>query len=113
MLPLFHPVLLAEQVATLDVICEGRFTLKLPAVHNTRPMPRSASRGRNASSRFEECLEIMRKLWTSDNVTHEGKYWQFSNVTINPKPVQQPLPVWLGGDADGPVRRAPVLLTAG
>jgi len=106
MLPLFHPVLLAEQVATLDVICEGRFTLKTAGGAQQEAHSAFGIPWKERVGRFEECLEIMRKLWTSDNVTHEGKYWQFSNVTINPKPVQQPLPVWLGGDADGPVRRA-------
>jgi alkanesulfonate monooxygenase SsuD/methylene tetrahydromethanopterin reductase-like flavin-dependent oxidoreductase (luciferase family) len=106
MLPLFHPILLAEQIATLDVICEGRFTLKTAGgaqqdAHEAFGIP-----WKERAGRFEECLEIMRKLWTQDNVTHEGKYWRFSNVTINPKPVQNPLPVWIGSDADRPVRRA-------
>jgi alkanesulfonate monooxygenase SsuD/methylene tetrahydromethanopterin reductase-like flavin-dependent oxidoreductase (luciferase family) len=106
MLPLFHPILLAEQIATLDVICEGRFTLKTARgaqqdAHDAFGIP-----WRERAGRFEECLDIMRKLWTQDQVTHEGKYWRFSNVTINPKPVQNPLPVWLGADADRPVRRA-------
>src|SRR5581483_3443281 len=106
MLPLFHPVLLAEQVATLDVICEGRFTLKTAGGAQQDAHAAFGIPWKERAGRFEECLEIMRKLWTSDNVTHGGKYWQFANVTINPKPVQRPLPVWLGGDADRPVRRA-------
>lgn len=106
MLPLFQPILLAEQVATLDVICEGRFTLKTAVggqqdAHVAFEIP-----WKERAGRFEECLDIMRKLWSSDHVSHEGKYWRFSDVTINPKPVQQPLPVWIGGDADRPVRRA-------
>jgi alkanesulfonate monooxygenase SsuD/methylene tetrahydromethanopterin reductase-like flavin-dependent oxidoreductase (luciferase family) len=106
MLPLFHPVLLAEQVATLDVICEGRFTLKTAVGGQQDAHAAFGIPWKERAGRFEECLEIMRKLWTSDNVTHEGKYWHFSGVTINPKPVQHPLPVWLGADADAPVRRA-------
>jgi alkanesulfonate monooxygenase SsuD/methylene tetrahydromethanopterin reductase-like flavin-dependent oxidoreductase (luciferase family) len=106
MLPLFHPVLLAEQVATLDVICEGRFTLKTAVGGQQDAHAAFGIPWKERAGRFEECLEIMRKLWTSDNVMHEGKYWQFSGVTINPKPVQRPLPVWIGADADAPVRRA-------
>jgi alkanesulfonate monooxygenase SsuD/methylene tetrahydromethanopterin reductase-like flavin-dependent oxidoreductase (luciferase family) len=106
MLPLFHPILLAEQVATLDVICEGRFTLKTAVGGQQDAHAAFGVPWKERAGRFEECLDIMRKLWTRDNVTHEGKYWQFANVTINPKPVQNPLPVWIGGDADGPVRRA-------
>jgi alkanesulfonate monooxygenase SsuD/methylene tetrahydromethanopterin reductase-like flavin-dependent oxidoreductase (luciferase family) len=106
MLPLFPPILLAEQVATLDVICEGRFTLKTAVGGQQDAHAAFGIPWQERAGRFEECLEIMRKLWSSDHVTHEGKYWRFSDVTINPKPVQNPLPVWIGGDADGPVRRA-------
>jgi len=106
MLPLFHPVLLAEQVATLDVICEGRFTLKTAVGGQQDAHAAFGIPWQERAGRFEECLGIMQKLWTSDNVTHEGKYWRFSGVTINPKPVQHPLPVWIGADADAPVRRA-------
>ena len=106
MLPLFHPVLLAEQVASLDVICEGRFTLKTAVGGQQDAHAAFGIPWKQRASRFEECLEIMRKLWTGDRVTHEGRYWQFSNVTINPKPVQNPLPVWIGASADAPVKRA-------
>lgn len=112
MLPLFHPVLLAEQVATLDVICEGRFTLKTAVGGQQEAHAAFGIPWTERASRFEECLEIMRKLWSADDVSHEGRYWRFSGVSINPKPVQQPLPVWIGGDADGPVRRAARLADA-
>lgn len=106
MLPLFQPIILAEQIATLDVICEGRFTL-ITAVggqqeaHAALDIP-----WKERAPRFEECLEVMRLLWTQDKASYSGRFWSFSDVTINPKPVQNPLPVWIGADADGPVRRA-------
>lgn len=106
MLPLFPPILLAEQIATLDVICEGRFTLKTAVGGQQEAHAAFGIPWKERAGRFEECLEIMRKLWTSNKVSHTGKYWQFADVTINPKPVQHPLPVWIGGDADGPIRRA-------
>jgi alkanesulfonate monooxygenase SsuD/methylene tetrahydromethanopterin reductase-like flavin-dependent oxidoreductase (luciferase family) len=106
MLPLFHPILLAEQIATLDVICEGRFTLKTAGGAQQDAYEAFGVPWKERAGRFEECLEIMQKLWTQSDVTHEGKYWRFAHVTINPKPVQKPLPVWIGADADGPVRRA-------
>ena len=106
MLPLFHPVLLAEQVASLDVICEGRFTLKTAVGGQQDAHAAFGIPWKRRASRFAECLEIMRKLWTEDNVSHDGRHWQFSDVTINPKPVQNPLPVWIGASADPPVERA-------
>jgi alkanesulfonate monooxygenase SsuD/methylene tetrahydromethanopterin reductase-like flavin-dependent oxidoreductase (luciferase family) len=112
MLPLFHPILLAEQIATLDVICEGRFTLKTAVGGQQDAHAAFGIPWKERAGRFEECLEIMRQLWADDNVSHEGRYWRFSDVTINPKPVRNPLPVWIGGDADGPVRRAARLADA-
>ena len=106
MLPLFHPVLLAEQVASLDVISEGRFTLKTAVGGQQDAHAAFGIPWQQRAGRFEECLDIMRKLWTGDRVSHDGRYWQFSDVTINPKPVQNPLPVWIGARADAPVKRA-------
>ncbi len=106
MLPLFQPIILAEQVATLDVICEGRFTL-ITAVGGQQEAHAALNiPWKERAPRFEECLEIMRLLWTQDKVSYSGRFWNFSDVTMNPKPVQNPLPVWIGADADRPVRRA-------
>ena len=106
MLPLFQPIILAEQVATLDVICEGRFTL-ITAVGGQQEAHAALNiPWKERAPRFEECLEIMRLLWTQNKVSYAGQFWNFSDVTINPKPVQHPLPVWIGADADRPVRRA-------
>ncbi len=104
--PLFPPILLAEQIATLDVIAEGRFTLMAGVggqkdAHEAFGIP-----WKERAGRFEESLEIMRLLWEKDHVSYEGKYFRFSDVTLNPKPLQRPLPIWIGGGADGPLRRA-------
>jgi alkanesulfonate monooxygenase SsuD/methylene tetrahydromethanopterin reductase-like flavin-dependent oxidoreductase (luciferase family) len=87
MLPLFHPV--AEQVATLDGICEGRFTLKTAVGGQQEAHAAFGIPWKERASRFEECLEIVRKLGSADDVSHEGRHWRFSGVSINPKVVAQ------------------------
>jgi len=104
--PLFPPILFAEQLATLDVIADGRFTLMAGVGGQRDAHAAFGIPWQERAGRFEECLEIMRRLWEEDQVSYEGKYFRFSDVTINPKPLQHPLPVWIGGDADRPLKRA-------
>jgi alkanesulfonate monooxygenase SsuD/methylene tetrahydromethanopterin reductase-like flavin-dependent oxidoreductase (luciferase family) len=54
---------------------------------------------------FDEALGLMRRLWTEDEVTHEGERFAVEGVTLRPKPVQDPLEVWLGGQAPSELRR--------
>ncbi len=97
-LPLRNPVVLAKELATLDYLSGGRC---LPAIGLGQDDPRDyeacgvakASRGERA----DEAMQVMRRLWREDNVTHEGKFFALHDVTINPKPVQEPVPLWIGG----------------
>jgi alkanesulfonate monooxygenase SsuD/methylene tetrahydromethanopterin reductase-like flavin-dependent oxidoreductase (luciferase family) len=112
LLPFYQPILLAEQLATLDVISEGRTTAICclgyqPEVHDAFQVPQ-ASR----VSRFVEAFEIMRRLWAEDSVTFQGKHFGFQDVSINPKPLQQPLPMWIGCSADAAIRRTARLANA-
>ena len=98
-LPLRNPVVLAKELATLDFLSGGRC---LPAIGLGQEDPKDyeavgvakGSRGRRA----DEAMEVMRRLWLEDNVTHEGEFFSLHDVTINPKPVQKPsIPLWIGG----------------
>jgi alkanesulfonate monooxygenase SsuD/methylene tetrahydromethanopterin reductase-like flavin-dependent oxidoreductase (luciferase family) len=91
-LPLYHPVELAEQISTLDVICAGR--LVLAAALGWRDfyfrafgVPQS-----ERLSRFLEVIEVMKKLWTQERVTHRGRYFQIEDVPGAGRPLQQPYP---------------------
>jgi alkanesulfonate monooxygenase SsuD/methylene tetrahydromethanopterin reductase-like flavin-dependent oxidoreductase (luciferase family) len=112
LLPFYNPILLAEQLATLDVISDGRVTVICclgyqPEVHDAFQVPQ-ASR----VSRFVEAFEILPRLWTEDMVTFQGQHYTFKEVSINPKPVQQPLPRWIGAGADPAIRRTARLADA-
>jgi alkanesulfonate monooxygenase SsuD/methylene tetrahydromethanopterin reductase-like flavin-dependent oxidoreductase (luciferase family) len=61
---------------------------------------------RNRARRFEEQIELMRRLWTERVVTFEGRYHTIHSGGINPRPVQQPIPIWIGASAEAAVKRA-------
>jgi len=91
-LPLAHPLHLAEDVATADQLSRGRLDFGvgrsgLPEHYEGFNVPHAESR-----ERFNETLEILVKAWTEDRFTHEGKYFQYRNVCVIPKPFQKPHP---------------------
>lgn len=91
-LPLSHPLRLAEDVATVDHLCRGRLDFGvgrsgLPGHYQGFNIPYEESR-----ERFFETLEILRKAWTQDRFSHEGRYYQFRDVCVIPKPYQKPHP---------------------
>jgi alkanesulfonate monooxygenase SsuD/methylene tetrahydromethanopterin reductase-like flavin-dependent oxidoreductase (luciferase family) len=91
-LPLSHPLRLAEDVATVDHLSKGRLLFGigrsgLPGHYQGFNIPYSESR-----ERFLETLDILKKAWTQDRFSHEGAYFRFEDVCVMPKPFQQPHP---------------------
>jgi alkanesulfonate monooxygenase SsuD/methylene tetrahydromethanopterin reductase-like flavin-dependent oxidoreductase (luciferase family) len=91
-LPLIHPLRLAEDVATLDHVSKGRLEFGvgrsgLPGHYTGFNIPYEESQ-----ERFDETLEILIRAWTEDRFTYEGKYFQFHDVCAIPKPYQKPHP---------------------
>lgn len=103
LLPLWHPVLLAEQIATLAAIMQGRFILQC-ALGGERPQ--SEGMGVDMKYRvpmFEDSLDIMRRLWAGETVTHE-RFWNIKNARIAPLPAQN-IEVWVGSSAPAALNR--------
>ncbi|WP_405071386.1 LLM class flavin-dependent oxidoreductase [Kribbella sp. NBC_01510] len=107
-LPMRDPVLLAKQVATLDQLSNGRVILGV-AVGGYRdefegvvPDLADASRAVVAA----EGIEALRGLWNDRRFSYAGKYRRFDDVESYPKPVQNPLPIYSGGNVEGSLRRA-------
>jgi probable F420-dependent oxidoreductase len=108
--PLYHPVLLAKLVSTLDVVSNGRldFGIGISGQRETRvefegmEIP-VRTRGR----RTDEILEVLKRLWTEENVTHHGRFFNFEDLTLLPRPSQQPYPpIWVAGRSDAAMKRA-------
>ncbi len=105
-LPGRNPVVLAKEMASLDRLSGGRL---LPAVGLGAPSSAEhralgVQRGERAAW-FDEALALMRRLWTEDDVHHDGERFHVEGVTLRPRPVQQPIEVWLGGRAPSELRR--------
>jgi alkanesulfonate monooxygenase SsuD/methylene tetrahydromethanopterin reductase-like flavin-dependent oxidoreductase (luciferase family) len=96
-LPLHHPIRVAEQWATLDLLSGGRVDFAAGRGYDRREYePFHVSFDDNQAI-FEEGLEVVRKLWAADGrIDHHGKHYSFENVQITPKPVQKPIPTYVG-----------------
>ena len=105
--PLYHPVLLAEELATLDVVTEGRLVWGAGLGYRPEEFDYLGVPFKQRASRFDELLGLMKRLWTEDEVTHDGRHWQLDGVRPHLHPVQDPHPpIWIGAQALAGVRRA-------
>jgi alkanesulfonate monooxygenase SsuD/methylene tetrahydromethanopterin reductase-like flavin-dependent oxidoreductase (luciferase family) len=97
-LPWHNPVLLAEQVATLDLLSGGRVDFGMGQGYRHNEFAGFCIPMEEADARFEEALSVILKAWTSDAPwSHHGKYWQFENVVVEPPTAQKPHPpLWMG-----------------
>ena len=106
-LPLYNPVELAEQVASLDVITNGHVVLAVALGYREEEHLSFGVRREDRVSRMVESLEVMQQLWSGENVSYEGKHFQLSDVHIGLNPIQRPgPPVWIAASADRAVERA-------
>ena len=105
-LPGRNPVLVAKAIASLDRVSNGRclpaFGLGSPQLGEFQAF--GVERGDRAPW-FDEALPLMRRLWSEDSVTHSGDRFQLNDVTVRPRPIQDPIEVWLGGAAKSELRR--------
>ena len=107
-LPMRRPILLAKQVATLDQLSGGRVTLGVAVggyrdeFERVEPQLKDANRG----ALVEETIAALRVLFEERHASYAGKYLRFQDIETYPKPVQSPLPIYSGGNADGSIRRA-------
>jgi probable F420-dependent oxidoreductase len=105
-LPGRNPVILAKEMASLDVLSGGRF---LPGVGlGIADPPEQRAFGverRERGRRHDEALELMRKCWTGEVISHRGDFYSVDDVQVLPRPVQATLDVWLGGAAPSELRR--------
>jgi alkanesulfonate monooxygenase SsuD/methylene tetrahydromethanopterin reductase-like flavin-dependent oxidoreductase (luciferase family) len=96
-LPLHHPIRVAEQWATLDLLSAGRVDFAAGRGYDRREYAPFHVSFEDNQGIFEEGLELVRTLWAADGrISHHGKHYNFEGVRITPKPVQQPIPTYVG-----------------
>jgi alkanesulfonate monooxygenase SsuD/methylene tetrahydromethanopterin reductase-like flavin-dependent oxidoreductase (luciferase family) len=107
LLPFTRPVVLAEEMASLDWITGGRLIFGAGMGYRSDEFAAMGVAMSERVGRFVDGLALIRKLWAEDNVTHTGKYFSVENVSISLKPKQRPgPPVWIGGSVAPAIRRA-------
>lgn len=104
LLPFRHPVLLAEEIATLAALMPNRFILQCAIGYGDREFAAFGINPKHRPSRFEECLDILRRLWAGETVSHAGR-WQIENARISPTP-PTPVEVWIAASAAPAIERA-------
>jgi probable F420-dependent oxidoreductase len=106
------PLVLAKQCATIDFLSDGRLLPVFGIGSDKAPEWKAAGKSPRARGRrANEALEIVRRLWSEQSVDFEGEFYRFEGATITPRPVQQPLPLWIGGSSEAAIQRTAKLGT--
>ena len=105
-LPARNPVVLARQIATIDFLSGGRM---LPAfglgTEDAREQEATGVPRAERAGRTDEATALMRRLWQEDHVTHQGRYFHVTDVTVRPRPTLAHRAVWFGGRSEAAFRR--------
>jgi probable F420-dependent oxidoreductase len=104
-LPQRQTVLAAKQAASLDVLSGGRLRLGVGLGWNEVEYTALNEDFHNRGRRIEEQISLMRRLWTEPLIDFKGKWHTIPDAGINPLPIQRPIPIWFGGEADVALRR--------
>ena len=108
--PLYHPVMLAKLVATVDQVSGGRldFGIGISGQRGTHvEFDALGISPRTRGRRTDEMLAVMKRLWQEEGVSHRGRFFEFEDVTLLPRPAQRPYPpIWVSGRSEAAMRRA-------
>ena len=101
-LPYRNPFVVAKAGATLDLLSEGRFTLGVGVGYLKREFTALGVDFDERAALFEEALEVIRGIWTTDDFSYEGRHFSAKGITAHPRPVSTPHPpIWIGGNTVG------------
>jgi alkanesulfonate monooxygenase SsuD/methylene tetrahydromethanopterin reductase-like flavin-dependent oxidoreductase (luciferase family) len=113
LLPLHHPVRVAEDVVTLDLCSKGRVILGVGIGYQAADFRAFSVPMEHRVAIFEESVEILRKCWTGEPFSHRGRHYTLEDVQVRPRPFQQPAPpLWFGASVPAAARRAGLLADA-
>jgi probable F420-dependent oxidoreductase len=104
-LPQRQTALVAKQAASLDVLSGGRLRLGVGLGWNEVEYTALNENFHNRGKRMDEQVALMRRLWTDPLVDFQGKWHTIPDAGLNPLPIQRPIPIWFGGNAEAALRR--------
>jgi probable F420-dependent oxidoreductase len=104
-LPQRQTALVAKQTAEIDVLSGGRMRLGVAIGWNDVEFEALGENFHDRGRRSEEQIEVLRALWTQELVDFQGRWHKITDAGINPLPVQRPIPIWFGGDAEPVIKR--------
>lgn len=104
-LPQRQTALAAKQAAALDLLSGGRLRLGVGIGWNSPEFEALGTRFRDRARRIEEQIQLLRLLWTNELVDYRGRWHRIDRLGINPLPLQRPIPLWMGGDAEPAIER--------
>jgi probable F420-dependent oxidoreductase len=105
-LPLRHPLVTARAVQTLDTLSGGRVTVGIGVGWLEEEFAWAGQSFGDRGARTDEIIAVLRKLWRDDVVEHHGEHYEFGPLKFEPKPVQNPIPLLVGGISPAALRRA-------
>jgi probable F420-dependent oxidoreductase len=103
--PQRQTALIAKQAAEVDLLAEGRFRLGLGVGWNAVEYEALGEDFGTRGARLDEQIPLLRRLWTEESVTHEGRFDRVTAAGLAPLPVQRPIPIWVGGSSAAAYRR--------
>jgi len=107
LLPLYHPMCVAEESAMVDMISGGRLILGIGAGYAPEEFAAFGLSVKQRGSRLDEGAALLRRLWTETGVTHHGRYYHVEGATVGPKSAQRPAPpIWFGAWTTPAIQRA-------
>ena len=107
-LPWHNPVLLAEQASTVDLVSGGRLDLGIGRGYRFSEYSGFCMPFEEGGDRYEESVEIIKKAWLNQHrFSHQGKFWNYENIIVEPPPTQKPHPpLWVGAASERSIRQA-------
>jgi alkanesulfonate monooxygenase SsuD/methylene tetrahydromethanopterin reductase-like flavin-dependent oxidoreductase (luciferase family) len=107
-LPYTHPIIAAEGTALLDVMCGGKFLFGVGRGYRAVELESFGIPRGERGARLGEAVRAVRTLWSDDPASFEGRFYRFVDVSVRPRPIQQPgPPIWIGADTVESVAHVP------
>lgn len=106
LLTLHHPIETAESAAVVDNISNGRLILGVAAAYRDEEFMGFGFERKDRGPRMEEYLQILNEAWTKDTFTFKGRFYSCENISVTPKPLQRPIPLWFGASGRPGLQRA-------